>query len=156
MSRLPNRNAPLPQAAQPRVTDSNVQRAFDLLFVPLREVVRFLQPWVQAEKWRALTFNTGWRNYSPIGAGVWASGLFRKDPTGRVFMQGLIERYSGASTLIATLPETHKPARQHLFCVYTNTGVGRIDVMPDGSVYLLAGGTLFISLDGISFDTVSE
>lgn len=151
-----NRNQPLPQAAQPRVNDSTAQRAFDLLFVPLREVVRFLQPYVQPEKWKPLPYVNGWQDIPGTGS-VYMRGAYRKDPLGRVWLRGVVRRVSGAATEIAELPDGYRPSRGCLFVVISST-LCRVGVSPEGMVVVEAGGdpANFISLDGVSFDTVNE
>lgn len=155
MSRLPNRNAPLPQAAQPRVTDSNVQRAFDLLFVPLREVVRFLQPFVQAEKWKPLPLDASVSNY----ATDYARASYRKNPLGRVEVRGeiTISGAHGGSHTIATLPEGYRPRLNQVFVIADTSGssTGLVRVTPLGVVEHLAGGHTHVSME-FSFDTVNE
>ena len=149
-----NRNQPLPQAAQPRVTDSNVQRAFDLLFVPLREVVRFLQPYVQQEKWTNVSFLNSWTNFSTS----YGTAQYRKDPLGRVHLRGLVKRtvagYAGQPIFI--LPTGHRPAKNLLFVAVGNNRFARVDVQPSGVVEVALGDSAtpesFLSLDGISFE----
>jgi hypothetical protein len=148
-----NRNSPLPDAARPQVADSQIQRALDTLATPLIEVIKFLTPFRQPEKWKPLPFDATWRNYT--GATDRQRAAYKKDPLGRVYLRGLVERFSGAGTSVAILPVGYWPKNETMFTVYTNTGVGRLDVQAVGNLFAVAGGTGFISLDGISFDTES-
>lgn len=152
-----NQPRPLPQAPQPRVSDTNTQRAFDLLFVPLREVIRFLQPFVQQEKWQALPYLSGWADIPSTGS-TYTRGQYRKDPLGRVWLRGVVTRVSGATLTIATLPEGYRPSRGCIFIASSNSVDCRIDVSSDGVINYVSGGLPgnYISLDGISFDTVNE
>lgn len=155
MPRLPTRNAPLPQAAQPRVSDTIAQRAFDLLFVPLREVVRFLQPFAQAEKWKPLAVKSGVSDY----ASDYARMEYRKDPLGMVQVRGeaVISGAHGASHVIAVLPEGYRPTRNQVFVVGDTSGssTGLVQVTPGGAVEHLSGGHAHISIN-FAFDTVNE
>lgn len=51
------------------------------------------------------------------------------------------------------LPEGYRPAKNSNFSVVTSDTANprRIEIRPNGGVYCLAGGTGFISLDGITF-----
>lgn len=136
------RRPPLPAASQPRVGDSLLQRALDALYVPLREVLTFLEPYVRQEVWTDLTFFSTWAS-STSGYEV---GSYRKDPWGRVWLRGTISRSGGGVTTIATLPEGYRPALSRTF--------GLITVYSDGLVaYTGAAGAVTASLDGVSFDT---
>lgn len=151
------RRPPLPQVFEQRVTDPTTQRAFDNVTQALEAAVDQLQPFVQTDPWhgvgaqRQLAFNTGWQNYT--GASGYQLAAYRKNPLGRVELRGMVERASGALTTILTLPVGYRPAKSEVFTVYTNTGVGRIDLQSDGQVVLAGGGVGFVSLSGITFDT---
>ena len=148
-----NRDRPLPDAAQPRVESPTTQRAFDLLFVPLREVIRFLQPYVQREKWEELTFNSTWGHTgSP-----YELGSFRRDPWGRVSLEGVVTRSAGALTPIAVLPQGYRPLKSHVFGLWTTGGFSSIVIDSTGLIsYNGAAGGLSLCLSGISFDTRSS
>lgn len=144
-------NRPLPEAAQPRVNDSTAQRAFDLLFIPLREVVRFLQPWVAPEKWTPLTLQTTWANYGVPNSFQLAA--YRKSPAGRVHLRGLVQRSGGAGTTIAVLPVGYRPRLSCIFYQYDSAGGVRVDVNAAGGIVYFGGaGAVDVSLEGIEFD----
>ena len=152
-----NRPRPIPEASQPRVNDGNVQRAFDLLFVPLREVIRFLQPFVQAEKWKNATLLNSWANFGTS----YDNAQYRKDPLGRVYLRGLVKRtVAGFSVPVFILPTNYRPDKILLFSTVGNNKFARLDINPDGSVIIAAADSAtpeaFLSLDGVSFDTVNE
>lgn len=158
MPRLTNRNQPLPSTAQPRVADSATQRAFDLLYVPLREVLRFLQPWVQAEKWKPIDMLNSWVNFST----AFNSAQYRKDPQGRVYLRGLVKRtvagYVGVP--ICALPVGYRPTKTCMFATVGNNKHTRLDVDKGGVVTVAISDSAtpeaFLSLDVVSFDTVNE
>jgi hypothetical protein len=148
VSRL-HRNAPLPEAPRARVDDPKVQRALDSIITSLEAVLALLQSFAQPEKWRAVTYVTGWIDADPL--------RFKKDPLGRVHFQGSAVRTSGASTVICVLPLGYRP-RQHcsLSCSTYNGAtwvLGLLDVEVDGRVNVGVGGTSFVALEGLSFDT---
>ena len=150
-----NRNQPLPTATQPRVADSTAQRAFDLLFVPLREIIRFLQPFVQSEKWKGVTFQSPWAD---LGSGFHTT-QYRKSPMGRVELRGLCYRTTGIATaneVMFVLPVNYRPSHNCTFPCPTNTGVTTVQVHADGTVRWQSGGYVNVFFDGITFDTVNE
>ena len=148
-----NRPRPLPDAAQPRVSDTSLQRAFDLLFVPLREVLRFLQPYVQREKWKPLDLLNSFQNYS----GDWGVAQYRKMPWGEVQIRGLIFRASASTDAMFILPEGYRPPHRVGFTTTADNGWARIDVYEDGSVKFdgASSATWYASvfLDGLKFST---
>lgn len=154
MPRLPNRNSPLPSTSQPRVSDSNVQRAFDLLFVPLREVVRFLQPFVQPEKWKPLALESSASNY----ATDYVQASYRKTPLGEVEVRGeiVVSGAHGGTHAIAVLPAGYRPRLNQVRVVGDGgSSVGLVQITPQGVIEHLVGGHAHISMH-FSFDTVNE
>lgn len=143
-----NRPAPLQEVAQPRVADSNLQRAFDALATPLAMVVAFLRPFVQPEPWQKVTYRTGWVDFSVV--------QFRKSAMKTVQLRGAAQRTSGSDTVIFVLPIGYRPAQRLFFpginlsgAVYT---ASRIDVDVDGRVLVASGPTDFVMLDHIRFE----
>lgn len=151
MGRL-NRDSPLPDAARPRVEDPLVQRAFDTLATPLIEVIKFLTPYRQQEKWKAVVYQTGWRDYIDPALQV---AQYRKNPLKRVELRGSVERFSGVTTAIAVLPIGYRPAKRKLFPVVGNAGSGTVSIYASGLIEYTSGGTTYLSLEGITFDTES-
>lgn len=149
-----NRPRPLPEATQPRVGDSSTQRAFDLLFVPVREIIRFLQPFVQQRKWTALPYQGSWAD---VPSASITRGSYRKDPLARVWLRGTVYR-TAVDNIIATLPLGHRPSRTLIFNVMSAGAATRVDVKADGTVEYVSGGApaAGVALDGISFDTEHE
>jgi hypothetical protein len=143
-----NRPTGLPQISTQRVDQPVIQRAVDAITRTLIAVVNFLQPFAQPQPWREVEFVTGWLTFSD-------KTQYRKDPLGRVHIQGNAYRASGSSTTIFVLPEGCRPGQDLYFPGVTLTGaaytVGRIDVREDGRVLVASGGYDFAILDGISF-----
>ena len=150
MTRL-NRNSPLPDAARPQVADSQIQRAFDTLATPLIEVIKFLTPFRQPEKWTNADFTTGWVDYNVN------TTQSRKDALGRVELRGACYRASGALTAMFVLPVNHRPKRAFSFVSISNNLVCRIDVDTTGEVSIGSGGApgVWVSVSGINFHAES-
>lgn len=94
-------------------------------------------------------------NWTDYGSTYTPAG-FTLTPEGTVRLRGLAKRSSGSPTLgetIFTLPEEAWPSTDKIFCVITDTGVGRLDISTAGVVKYITGGHSFLSLDGLSFDT---
>ena len=105
--------------------------------------------------WVPLTFVTGWQNYPP----GYSNAAVMIDPFGRVHLRGLVQRVSGASAVIANLPNQFRPSAQKLFRVPCDTGGGgdtdcRLDVTAAGDLLLTAPfGVSYVSLERVSYDT---
>jgi len=105
---------------------------------------------LQQEGWQTPTFQNGWENYST----EYNSAAYFKDSLGVIHLRGLVKNGSGT---IFTLPQGYRPARRELFGVATNPNVmGRIDILSDGGVSMVAGNNGWISLDGIIFKAGSR
>jgi hypothetical protein len=123
----------------------------------VRAVLDFLAPYVNPEGWQYVTFLNSWTDYGVS----WNRAQFRKDPTGRVWVRGLVKRTTaGYTPPIFVLPVNYRPKKIHIFNTIGNNNYSRIDVGADGVVALSASASgsatpeAFVSLDGISFDTV--
>lgn len=94
----------------------------------------------------AASFSNSWVNYgSPFDNQGYA-----KDHQ-RVYLRGVIK--SGTvNAIIFNLPAGYRPANRKMLVVITDTGVGRLDILNDGNVYLISGGNGYVNLDGLSFD----
>jgi hypothetical protein len=97
-------------------------------------------------------------SWSNGGGPAYADAGYRKDTSGFVHLQGLVqlsEPSGGNSLSIFYLPPGYRPTEEHLFVVQPCGGlVGSVEVSPDGSVATdNLGGTDChpISLDGMSF-----
>lgn len=96
--------------------------------------------------WGGLSFGSGWANYG----GAYQTGQIKKVGD-FIFLRGLVYRFTGSGTVIATLPSGHRPPAQCLIGIHTNTGLGRIDIQTNGQIVLVGGGADWVSLDGIVF-----
>jgi hypothetical protein len=152
MTARDNRDRPLPEGQRPRVQDATIQRALDALATPVIAIVKFLQPFVQAQKWQPLTFSTGWSQYSDPDL---SRAGYRKNPLGRVELRGTVARTSGSTTTIAVLPVGYRPAHRTLFPAAGSSGAGVVSVYSTGVVEYTSGGVTYFSLEGITFDTES-
>lgn len=101
------------------------------------------------EAWNGFSFGSGWANY---GGGYHNGSLKRVGDL--VFLRGLVYRFTGTGTVIATLPSGYRPASTCVMWVQTNTGGGRIDIWTDGTINYVSGGLTWISLDGLVFSTL--
>lgn len=149
--------AKLPAIPAIQVSD-NATRS---ILVPLKEIVEILtgqrrgretDRYVTAEEfankptWQDLSLVNGWTNY---GSG-YANASFYLDAFGVVHLRGVIKSGSVPS-VVMVLP--HKPSFRTSLSVITNTGVGQVDVLSNGEVTVMSGGSTFVGLDGISFRT---
>ena len=106
-----NRTPPLPQLGDvPRVDNGPVQRALDAILVVLRAAVDVLQPFVQKEKWQAVTFQNSFSDYSTA---VFQPTSYKKDPLGRVYLPDSSYREMtewGASTCAGSHLAVQRPS----------------------------------------------
>lgn len=147
-----NRNTPLPEAAHARVGDPLVQRAIDAIATSLIAVIKYLQPFVQQEKWKPLNYvsASNWADYADPALQV---AQYRKTPLGRVELRGIVARSAGVVVTIAVLPVGYRPAKRKLFPVVGSAGAGLISIYASGVVEYTSGGTTYLSLEGVTFDT---
>lgn len=141
----------LSEVPRPSVANETLSRALAPLITSLGEAVKFLDPYVRQEAWRDVEWGAGWGDYAV--STDYQTTKFRKDPLGRVWLRGLVARTVGVGTTIFNLPRNYRPAKRKIFPVFGNAGVGRVDVYPNGVVEYSSGGTTFLTLEGISFDT---
>jgi hypothetical protein len=95
-------------------------------------------------------------NWADFGAGE-ATGAYRRDALGWVALKGLAKKAVAlvANDTILTLPATGlvRPATEHIFACASAAGYTEIRVNPNGTVFIVAGGSaVFTSLAGIRFD----
>ena len=143
-----NRRAGLTQLVPQRVDSPVIQRAVDAIAQTLIGVVEFLQPFAQTQPWRPVEFITGWQTFSN-------KLQYRRDPLGRVHLQGNAYRNSGSSTTIFVLPLGFRPSQRLYFNAVTLSGAvygaSRVDIDVDGRVLVASGSFDFVMLDGLSF-----
>mgnify|MGYP003587150841 CR=1 FL=1 len=107
--------------------------------------------------WRTpASFLNGWTDFG----GVLSPSAYRRDgSTVRlrgVLKGGTVHPSGGSNTVMWTLPAGYRPEVRLMFAVgsaITGTGdaYGRVDVDVGGELRAVAGGNVFMSLDGISF-----
>lgn len=101
---------------------------------------------------RRMVLAEGWSD-----AGGDFQGATFSDTADLVVLGGLVQPGTGATPHVATLPRQARPARALVFPCYAfssaGDGVARVDVLPDGRIFLVGGlGTmLYLSLAGVVF-----
>ncbi len=99
--------------------------------------------------WCSLTLQNGWLQH---GTG-YTPPSYTKGSDGLVVVNGLID--SGATspgTVIAKLPVGYRPKDRLIMDCASNMAAGRIDIMPNGDIMIVAGvSSAWLSLDSISF-----
>lgn len=111
-----------------------------------------LQPLIAGDNWTGFSFGSGWANYG----GVYVTGSHKKFGD-LVLLRGLVFRFTGAGTVIGTLPVGYRPADANstvLLDVITNTGPGRVDIDSSGAMTYVSGGTDWISFNAKCFSTL--
>jgi len=99
------------------------------------------------EGWTKVIFGSGWSNYD-VSLYVPAEYRLVGD---EVQLRGLV---AGGSGTIFTLPEGHRPCREHLWCVDATNAHARVDITSDGQVSLLAGTSTYLTLSGMHFSVL--
>src|SRR5690606_25689018 len=112
---------------------------------------------IQQEDWQVPELKNGWVNFGLSYNNV----AFFKDSCGIVHLRGLIKDGALSSTAgnkpVFTLPAGYWPAAQELHAACnagastTNPRMARVDILPDGKVFVVGGSNDWLSLDGISF-----
>jgi hypothetical protein len=101
-------------------------------------------------EWTNAFLLNSWAN---AGAPYPAASYYR-DRVGRVHLRGVVG--GGAlGTSALTLITRHRPEAREPFGTSSGAGAAQVDVLPDGSVIVVAGGTALVSLSGISFRAFS-
>lgn len=102
--------------------------------------------------WQTPTLSTNWSNFG----GGWANAAYRQDANGRINLRGMIKKsiaVVGGETLF-TLFSGFRPPADEYFPIVSNAALGTITVAAAGTVSLQIGNAAYVSLSGISFDTV--
>lgn len=100
------------------------------------------------QKWENLDPQAGFRNYHH----TYTQAHVRSDGN-LVFLGGVVTRPRWGSGLIATLPPNYRPGEGRLVFTICKGKEARVDVLPDGRVYYITGGSAWwTSLNGISFN----
>ncbi|MDP2710783.1 MAG: hypothetical protein Q8O56_06155 [Solirubrobacteraceae bacterium] len=104
------------------------------------------------------TFSNGWRVFGG-GAAPYGHAGFWRDASGRVHLEGLLDRNGAnwAVQVILTLPVGYRPPSARVFHPGVNpaNAAARVDVQPNGQLLLQVGGASnpvgYLTLSGISF-----
>ncbi len=105
---------------------------------------------VIVESFIAPTLLNGFTNY---GFGFSNAGYY-KDKMGRVHLRGMVNNVNNPSGLVVfTLPAGYRPSTSGvlIFTTLSNAALGRVDIHPNGNVFVSTGAAGWTSLDGISF-----
>lgn len=109
-------------------------------------------PTISVQAWQTVTFTNSWAQH---GDATFNTAGYYKDPTGRVFLRGLIA--SGVLGSAAfTLPAGYRPVKAHILPVSssTATSAGEVRIFNNGQVVPQAScNNAYVSLDSISFLT---
>ena len=99
----------------------------------------------------AIPYATGWSAYG----GAFLTPSFYIDGNGIVHLQGLLAHAgsNSAGDIIGVLPVGYRPTAIQIYSVHTSVGEGRLDVHPDGTMYLYFVTATFVSLNGVYFRT---
>jgi hypothetical protein len=116
---------------------------------------------IAQEAWTAVSYGTGWADYSVGYLGV----SYMKDSLGFIHIRGMAKKTSGTADLVFTLPAGYRPANRLIFSAQaydygTGYTYGRVDVQTNGKVTVENPGTLavgdWVSFGAINFDTQAE
>ena len=122
-----------------QIADQNMELINDRVVVLESEI----QP-----DWRDAELQNSWVEFGTLHN----RPQFYKTTNGLVSLRGLIKSgTTTADTVLFVLPEDYRTENRALYPVITNTGIGRLDVLPNGEVRILSGGNGYFSLDGIEF-----
>ncbi|MFZ5440454.1 MAG: hypothetical protein ACOZQL_10620 [Myxococcota bacterium] len=98
--------------------------------------------------WTPLVLQDSWTEY---GSGLQVP-QYRARADGDWELRGVVfDGLTGAGTAIATLPEPARPAATQCYSTFTDAGVGRLEIYPDGRVTLLTGGNGWVFFNGITW-----
>ena len=101
------------------------------------------------EPWTAPVLLNGWSNYD---TGYYSQVGFFKDLSGVVHIRGLAKRIDNSASTIFILPAGYRPAYRGIYIVGSAPGsFRRVDVEPDGTVFIDAPNSDWLSIEGISF-----
>src|SRR5215472_16626669 len=95
------------------------------------------------------SFTNSWVNF---GSGAFSAGY--RLVGNRVFLRGAIK--SGTiNTAAFTLPAGYRPTANINLVAVSNLAVGAVQILSSGVVTPAAGSNVWISFDGLSFDTLT-
>lgn len=99
------------------------------------------------QAWQIPTLLNSWVNL----AGYETAG-YMKDSLGFVHLKGVIGGGANGANSVFTLPEGYRPAARKSFAASYDTGSTRLDILPDGKIYVVpANSNILVGLSGIMF-----
>ena len=122
-----------------QITDQNIETINDRV----AELESETQP-----DWRDVELQNSWVELGTVHN----KPQFYKTSRGLVSLRGIIKSGTTASnTVLFVLPEGYRAENKNIYPVLSDTGLGRVDIMPNGEVRIFSGGNGYFSLDGIEF-----
>lgn len=104
--------------------------------------------WSKFSGTQAFSYANSWTDHSVTFPG--ANYRMRND--GYVQLGGLIKSGTIGSVTAFTLPPGYRPAWRMIFASNQNGAAGRIDINPDGTVFVVAGSNGWVTLENILFN----
>ena len=106
---------------------------------------------VTIPQWETILLQNTWTDFSP----EYTSAQYTKTKAGVVMVKGLIKRTGGAAVVgefIGNLPDGYRPEGGTLLFGTSSAGYSaRVDVAPDGNMFMSSGDAAWLSLDTIRF-----
>lgn len=100
--------------------------------------------------WTPCALENGWVNYETTPGGH-AAAAFTLTSAKLVVLKGLIKNGPTTGNTICTLPVGYRPATWLIFQANTATGLGRVDIGPDGRVFYQGGSNAWFNLSAVYF-----
>lgn len=98
--------------------------------------------------WQSPTLASPWIAYG----GGFTAPRYRKDSSGLVTIEGLMQAGSGSTTgTIFTLLAGYRPTSDKMFVCWCGGGAYRLDVKSTGDVVINSGNLVFTSFSGVQF-----
>lgn len=94
-----------------------------------------------------LPLTNGWTHYNTVN---YIGASYTKSVDGFVHLRGMVSG-GAVGTVIGVLPVGCRPLRTEPIIVLTSSGFGRIDILENGYVKLVSGGTGWVSLSSVVF-----
>lgn len=92
--------------------------------------------------WTNATLLNGWVEYGTS----WGVAGYYKDPSGTVYIRGLVKSGTIGSSPIFILPVGYRPVGRKILCASSNNGHGRLDITNDGQVLPVSGSNTWYSI----------
>jgi hypothetical protein len=100
--------------------------------------------------WVNYTTQNGWTNYD----NNYTFPAAKNDKYGVVHVRGLVKNGTATSgTQVMALGSNQRPSMRMVYPAGTSAGSGRVDVLTDGTIVIMAGANGFLGLEQIMFRT---